>query len=163
VSPPSCTFILLSVLTPVVVVSLYRFGIGNVYAKTGKYRLAEYHFRKAAEINPTNAMLICCVGTVLEKLGKRREALDAYDNACQLAPHSPAVRFKRVCVLFALKQYQVQRHAQTNTQTEKLRDFVLLCSWRYATCSSSKTKRRTSSTCTSSLGGYTASWATDPR
>lgn len=34
--------------------------------QTGKYRLAEYHFRKAADINPTNAMLVCCVGSVSE-------------------------------------------------------------------------------------------------
>lgn len=32
--------------------------------QTGKYRLAEYHFRKAAELNPSNATLICCVGSV---------------------------------------------------------------------------------------------------
>jgi hypothetical protein len=52
-----------------------------VYTKTGKYRLAEYHFRKAAEINPSNAMLICCVGTV-----------------CFLSPQSPPLHF---LVLFA--------------------------------------------------------------
>lgn len=32
--------------------------------QTGKYRLAEYHFRKAVEINPTNATLVCCIGSV---------------------------------------------------------------------------------------------------
>ena len=42
----------------------HRFGLGNVYMKTGKYRLAEYHFRRASEISPSNAMLLLCVGTV---------------------------------------------------------------------------------------------------
>lgn len=99
--------------------------------QTGKYRLAEYHFRKAAEINPTNATLVCCVGSVrclplgpspnldpdltfavsttqvLEKLGRRKEALELYEKACVLAPQSPAVRFKRVRILIALRQYEV--------------------------------------------------------
>ncbi|KAK4048734.1 anaphase-promoting complex subunit cdc27 [Microbotryomycetes sp. JL221] len=43
------------------------FGIGNVYLQTGQFRLAEFHFRKATEINPSNAALLCCVGAVLEK------------------------------------------------------------------------------------------------
>jgi hypothetical protein len=41
-----------------------RFGLGNVYMKTGKLRLAEYHFQKAVAINPSNAMLVSCVGAV---------------------------------------------------------------------------------------------------
>lgn len=129
-----------------------RFGLGNVYMQTGKYRLAEYHFRKAAEINPTNATLVCCVGSVrflslpffpslssafarplppspfaeprpepppsradlldsiqvLEKLGRRIEALELYEKACVLAPQSPAVRFKRVRILIALRQFEVR-------------------------------------------------------
>ena len=36
--------------------------------KTGRLRLAEYHFRKAIEINPTNAMLVSCVGAVSREL-----------------------------------------------------------------------------------------------
>lgn len=40
------------------------FGLGNVYMKAGKLRLAEYHFNRASEINPTNAMLVSCVGSV---------------------------------------------------------------------------------------------------
>jgi tetratricopeptide (TPR) repeat protein len=87
------------------VLPLRRFGLGNVYMKTGKYRMAEYHFRKAVEINSTNAMLVCCVGTVLEKLDRKKEALELYEQACLLAPTSPAVRFKRVRMLMDLKNY----------------------------------------------------------
>ena len=83
------------------------FGIGNVYMRTGKYRMAEYHFRRAAEINPSNSMLLCCVGSVLEKLNRRQEALEMYERACLHSPTSPAVRFKRVRVLMELKQYDV--------------------------------------------------------
>ncbi|KAI5480971.1 20S cyclosome subunit (BimA/Nuc2/Cdc27) [Pseudohyphozyma bogoriensis] len=83
------------------------FGLGNVYLQTGKYSLAEYHFRKAVEINPTNATLICCVGSVLEKRHQSKEALEMYERACVLAPESPAVRFKRVRILVALKRYDL--------------------------------------------------------
>lgn len=83
----------------------HRFGLGNVYMKTGKFRMAEYHFRKAVEINPSNAMLVCCVGTVLEKLDKKKEALELYERACLLAPTSPAVRFKRVRMLMELRHF----------------------------------------------------------
>lgn len=82
-----------------------RFGLGNVYMKTGKFRMAEYHFRKAVEINPSNAMLVCCVGTVLEKLDRKKEALEMYERACLLAPTSPAVRFKRVRMLMELRHF----------------------------------------------------------
>lgn len=41
-----------------------RFGLGRVYQKTGKLQLAEYHFRRALAINPSNVVLYCCVGTV---------------------------------------------------------------------------------------------------
>jgi hypothetical protein len=38
--------------------------MGLVYLKTGKHKYAEHHFRRAAEINPTNAVLLCCIGMV---------------------------------------------------------------------------------------------------
>ncbi|KAI5478330.1 20S cyclosome subunit (BimA/Nuc2/Cdc27) [Pseudohyphozyma bogoriensis] len=85
-----------------------RFGLGNVHLQTGKCSLAEYHFRKAVEINPTSATLVCCVGSV--RLGERhqlKEALEMYERACVLAPESPAVRFKRVRILVALKRYDL--------------------------------------------------------
>lgn len=75
--------------------------------KLGKYRLAEYHFRKAVEINSSNAMLVSCIGSVLEKQDRKKEALEMYERACLLAPYSPAVRFKRVRVLMETKQYDV--------------------------------------------------------
>ncbi len=40
------------------------YGLGKVYEKMGKYEVAEKHFRTAATINPTNAVLVCCIGMV---------------------------------------------------------------------------------------------------
>lgn len=40
------------------------YGLGNVYEKMGKYDVAEKHFRTAIRINPTNAVLVWCLGGV---------------------------------------------------------------------------------------------------
>jgi anaphase-promoting complex subunit 3 len=40
------------------------FGLGQVYEKLGKYDVAEKHYRWAAQINPTNALLAVRVGGV---------------------------------------------------------------------------------------------------
>lgn len=82
------------------------FGLGNVYLKTGKTTLAEYHFRKALQLNPSNATIACCVGAVLEKLGRRAEALDMYDQAKAVAPESSLVRFKRVRLLVRMQRHE---------------------------------------------------------
>ncbi|GAA6012125.1 hypothetical protein JCM11491_001758 [Sporobolomyces phaffii] len=83
------------------------FGLGNVYMKTGKYTLADYHFRRALEINPSNATLVCCVGSVLEKSRRYKEALETYERACSLAPDSSLARFRRVRMLVALGRNQL--------------------------------------------------------
>ncbi|KAF9533502.1 hypothetical protein CPB83DRAFT_889998 [Crepidotus variabilis] len=38
------------------------YGLGTCYLRMSKVRLAEYHFRKAVEIHPKNAVLLGCVG-----------------------------------------------------------------------------------------------------
>jgi len=45
----------------------HRYGLGTCYLRMSKIRLAEYHFRKAAEIHPRNAVLLGCVGMVRNK------------------------------------------------------------------------------------------------
>lgn len=39
-----------------------RYGLGTCYLRMSKIRLAEYHYRKAVEIHPNNAVLLGCVG-----------------------------------------------------------------------------------------------------
>lgn len=43
---------------------LSRYGLGTCYLRMSKIRLAEYHYRKAVEIHPNNAVLLGCVGMV---------------------------------------------------------------------------------------------------
>jgi tetratricopeptide (TPR) repeat protein len=40
------------------------YGLGQVYEKLGKYDVAEKHYKSAFQINPTNPVLIGCIGTV---------------------------------------------------------------------------------------------------
>lgn len=40
------------------------YGLGKVYEKLGKHEVAEKHYRAAANINPTNGVLVCCMGVV---------------------------------------------------------------------------------------------------
>lgn len=41
-----------------------RYGLGTCYLRQSKIRLAEFHYRKAAAIHPSNAVLLGCVGMV---------------------------------------------------------------------------------------------------
>ncbi|GLA21021.1 anaphase-promoting complex subunit cdc27 [Aspergillus niger] len=83
------------------------YGLGTVYDKMGKLEFAEQHFRNAANINPTNAVLICCIGLVLEKMNNPRGALAQYGRACQLAPHSVLARFRKARVLMKLSELKL--------------------------------------------------------
>jgi anaphase-promoting complex subunit 3 len=80
------------------------YGLGKVYEKMGKYEMAEQHFRTAASINPTNAVLICCIGMVLEKMKNPKAALLQYSRACEISPHSALSRFKKARVLMSLQE-----------------------------------------------------------
>lgn len=79
------------------------YGLATVYDKMGKLDFAEQHFRNAAKINPSNAVLICCIGLVLEKSNNPKAALVQYSKACALAPHSVLARFRKARALMKLQ------------------------------------------------------------
>ncbi|KAJ5171835.1 20S cyclosome subunit (BimA/Nuc2/Cdc27) [Penicillium capsulatum] len=83
------------------------YGLGTVYDKLGKLDEAEQHFRNAAMINPTNAVLICCIGLILERSDNPKQALAHYERACSLAPNSVLARFRKARVLMRLKEYTI--------------------------------------------------------
>ncbi|KAK4685351.1 anaphase-promoting complex subunit 3, partial [Tremellales sp. Uapishka_1] len=80
------------------------YGMGVVYLKSGRNKYAEHHFRRAAEINPTNAVLLCCIGTVLQEDDDLAQALAFYEQACKYLPDSPMVQFKRIRVLVSFNR-----------------------------------------------------------
>ncbi|KAI1405860.1 putative 20S cyclosome subunit [Hypoxylon fuscum] len=81
------------------------YGIGRVYEKLGNYDKAHIHFHSASVINPTNAVLICCIGNVLEKQRQIAQALQFFTKATELAPHAAQTRYKKARALLALNQY----------------------------------------------------------
>jgi anaphase-promoting complex subunit 3 len=78
------------------------YGLGRVYEKLGNYDLALDHFTKASKMNPTNAVLICCIGTAHEKQKQTRQALSYFSQATELAPRSALTRFKKARALMSL-------------------------------------------------------------
>lgn len=107
-----------------------RYGLGTCYLRQSKIRLAEFHYRKAAAIHPTNAVLLGCVGMVsrspigrfnyvetvmtyvivrqaVERRGDRDEAFALFNQAVHLAPDNALVRYRRAKILIAMKDYNV--------------------------------------------------------
>ncbi|KAF7304666.1 TPR-REGION domain-containing protein [Mycena kentingensis (nom. inval.)] len=82
------------------------YGLGTCYLRMSKVRLAEYHFRKAMQIHPTNAVLIGCVGMTVERRGDRSGALALFDEAVRHQPDNALVRYRRAKVHIAVRNYR---------------------------------------------------------
>ncbi|KAI1378335.1 putative 20S cyclosome subunit [Hypoxylon crocopeplum] len=80
------------------------YGIGRVHEKLGNYDKAYTHFHSASVINPTNAVLICCIGHVLEKQRRPVQALQFFTKATELAPQAAQSRYKKARALLALNR-----------------------------------------------------------
>lgn len=82
------------------------YGLGTCYLRMSKIRLAEYHYRKAAEIHPTNAVLLGCVGMAVERRGDRDAALRLFHDAVDLDPDNALVRYRRAKILVSMRKYE---------------------------------------------------------
>ncbi|KAF8810137.1 TPR-like protein [Phlegmacium glaucopus] len=82
------------------------YGLGTCYLRMSKIRLAEYHYRKAVEIHPKNAVLLGCVGMAVERRRDREAALVLFNEAVQLAPDNALVRYRRAKILISMRKYQ---------------------------------------------------------
>ncbi|KAA1471266.1 TPR-like protein [Dentipellis sp. KUC8613] len=82
------------------------YGLGTCYLRMSKIRMAEYHYRKAAEIHPNNAVLLGCVGMVVERRGDRAGALALFNEAVKLSPDNALVRYRRAKMLISMKRYR---------------------------------------------------------
>ncbi|KAJ8597890.1 TPR-like protein [Rhizopogon salebrosus TDB-379] len=81
------------------------YGLGTCYLRMSKIRLAEYHYRKAVEIHPNNAVLLGCVGMAVERRGDKVAAHALFDQAVRVAPDNALVRYRRAKILIAMKRY----------------------------------------------------------
>ncbi|BEI86770.1 hypothetical protein CcaverHIS002_0701160 [Cutaneotrichosporon cavernicola] len=84
------------------------YGLGHVYLRMGKWRHAEHHFRRAAEINPASGPLLCALGEAIERGGNLVGALAEFDRAVALEHDvdRPITRYKRARVLVGLGRVQ---------------------------------------------------------
>ncbi|KAI0253938.1 hypothetical protein BJV78DRAFT_1280665 [Lactifluus subvellereus] len=83
------------------------YGLGTCYLRKCKIRMAEYHYRMAAEIHPNNAVLLGCVGMAVERRGDREGALTLFNEAVKLSPENALVRYRRAKMLISMKRYEV--------------------------------------------------------
>lgn len=81
--------------------------MGLVYYHKSKLRHAEHHFRRAADINPTNAALLSSIGEVLEQSDDIAQAHEYYLMALKYAPTSAGVRYKAIRALVAMQRIDV--------------------------------------------------------
>lgn len=107
------------------------YGLGQVYEKMGKYDVAEKHYRAAAQINPTNALLAVKIGSVssplafeklwltfskvLDRMKKTQPALMQFMTAVTLDPRSNIARFRKA-----------QIHLKLEAPIEALKDLEYL-------------------------------------
>lgn len=71
-------------------------GLGSVFEIQGKYSFAEQHYRIAANINPTNSLIVYHIGILLEKMKNPKAALEHYTRSYELAPNSKNASFCRL-------------------------------------------------------------------
>ena len=72
-----------------------RYGLGSVFFRQEKYEMAEYHFRRALNINAVSSVLRCYLSMALHAQNddnKSLEALDILIQACKVDPKNPQVR-----------------------------------------------------------------------
>ncbi|KII88979.1 hypothetical protein PLICRDRAFT_108812 [Plicaturopsis crispa FD-325 SS-3] len=81
------------------------YGLGTCYMRKSKFRLAEYHYRKAVEIHPKNAVLLGCLGLAVERRGNQNGALAIFNHAINIAPENALTRFRRAKINISLKHY----------------------------------------------------------
>lgn len=93
------------------------YGLGTCYLRMSKIRLAEYHYRKALEIHPRNAVLLGCVGMTVERREDKAAAHSLFDQAVRLAPDNALVRYRRAKILISMKRYK-----EAAEDLHKLRD-----------------------------------------
>ncbi|EJF65652.1 protein prenylyltransferase [Dichomitus squalens LYAD-421 SS1] len=81
------------------------YGLGTCYMRMSRLRLADYHFKKASQIHPQNAVLLGCVGVVRERCGEYDKALELFNRAIEFSPENALVRYHRAKILIAMKKY----------------------------------------------------------
>ncbi|KAH6919014.1 hypothetical protein BKA70DRAFT_1249019 [Coprinopsis sp. MPI-PUGE-AT-0042] len=81
------------------------YGLGTCYLRASKIRRAEYHYRKALEIHPQNAVILGCVAMTLERRKQFDSALTFYNKAIEACPENALVRYRRAKMWISMRKY----------------------------------------------------------
>lgn len=82
------------------------YGIASIYSKQERYSLAEFHFRRALEINPKCSVIMVHIGVMQFHLNKTEQALQTMNNAIAMDPKNPLGKFHRGSIYFQSGRYQ---------------------------------------------------------
>lgn len=81
--------------------ALLRFGLGNEYAKSGRWPEAIAHLRRAVEIDPLYSAAWKALGKALAAAGDAAGALDAYTHGIEAARTKGDKQSQREMEVFA--------------------------------------------------------------
>jgi anaphase-promoting complex subunit 3 len=81
------------------------YGLGTIYFRQEKYKLAEFHFRRALHINSRSSVLHCYLGMALHTLKKNGEALELLEQAIVADPKNPLPKYQKANVLMSEERY----------------------------------------------------------
>ncbi|CAM9276037.1 unnamed protein product, partial [Ectocarpus fasciculatus] len=80
------------------------YGMGSIFYRQERLELAEYHFRKAADINKRSAVLQCYLGIVLHAQNRPMKTIEArqiLQAACAMDPKNPQIHFQLAHILMS--------------------------------------------------------------
>ena len=71
--------------------SLSHYNLGNILVKRGEYADAEKAFKAAIELNPSYIKALCGFALLMNRLGRKEEALDLVKRAVAVNPNRKEV------------------------------------------------------------------------
>lgn len=81
------------------------YGIGMIFYKQEKFKMAEIHYRKALNISP-NPVLLCHLAVVQHALKKSEIALQTLNKAIEMDPKNALCKFHRASIKFSMDDYK---------------------------------------------------------
>lgn len=94
------------------------YGIGMIYYKQEKFKMAELHYRKALSIS-CNPVLMCHLAVVQHSLKKPQTALQTLNRAIEMDPKNALCKFHRASIKFSMDE-----HDQALQELDELKQIV---------------------------------------
>jgi len=82
------------------------YGIGMIFYKQERLKMAEIYYRKALSINPHSPVLLCHVAVVQHGLSNTTAALETLNRAIKVSPKNPLCKFEKASILHSVERYE---------------------------------------------------------